>query len=676
MTTPTTNPVPSGSALDLLYNAERLDEVVNSAALTYLDRLGAARMTLAGAVDSIKSITSRGAWVTGTVYAAKDVASNAGSWWICLAPHTAGATFAGDQAAYWRLYQGVLGADLADDASISKGSGQVGHGSLIEYTDGVGAVVNAMGRVLQGADNTGATICTTALRAHLDYCIPRGLRVVLQGKYLVDGPISDPAIIAAGALHIECVGDVTITVDPASTAFTTLLNCYTTAINSSTISGGRLTLNLNNKCASGINLRHAGADGGSVQWGPVEVLSAKKVATDHNENAGLAIYGRYVSIDLDHPLVNGVDRTSVTGGACKGISISEYVGTCTIRAPRVSRVLCTGSSADADGISVFGRNITGDAPGVYATRGGTLEIICPVITDCQGRSIKTQISQSTILYPVINRKDVVAFSTSDIDHQAGGVHEIVYPTFTYRKAAGVAPFAAGFIPISLQQQCTDNTGRMRVAGGVLRTEAALERLCYITVGTSALAGEVEVADIEVQCLAGLTAPITRSIVECDAGDVQASGGLHVTIRDLRGDFSAAPLLGYTGASTANTSKLSFDITDNENTGADASAAKVFANLSGDVINQVGAFKLAGNAGFIDFLGTWNFDFLKLRAGCTFTYDRSTSTVANGPTMTGSYPRVEALGSITAGSRDIRIMEDTGAALIVRYRQASTWRSVT
>lgn len=45
---PTTNPVPSYDPTDLLFNAQKLDEVVNSASATYADRLGATRRTLAG----------------------------------------------------------------------------------------------------------------------------------------------------------------------------------------------------------------------------------------------------------------------------------------------------------------------------------------------------------------------------------------------------------------------------------------------------------------------------------------------------------------------------------------------------------------------------------------------------------------------------------------------------
>jgi hypothetical protein len=47
-TTPTTNPIPSTAPQDLLFNAEKLDQFVNSTAATYTDRFGVVRSTLAG----------------------------------------------------------------------------------------------------------------------------------------------------------------------------------------------------------------------------------------------------------------------------------------------------------------------------------------------------------------------------------------------------------------------------------------------------------------------------------------------------------------------------------------------------------------------------------------------------------------------------------------------------
>lgn len=121
----TLDPVPSDAPEDLLYNAERIDEAVNSSALTYPDRFGVSRMTLAGAMARISAVNMRGAWATATAYAARDVVTNGGVAYISLDAHTSGATFSGDQAAHWRVYQGVLASELADGSNIALGDALV-----------------------------------------------------------------------------------------------------------------------------------------------------------------------------------------------------------------------------------------------------------------------------------------------------------------------------------------------------------------------------------------------------------------------------------------------------------------------------------------------------------------------------------------------------------------------
>lgn len=117
MTTPTATAVPSSQPADLLFNAEKLDEVINSSSATYEDRLGVTRLTAAGAVARISAVNPRGAWATATPYAARDVVLSSSTWYIALDAHTSGATFAGDEAAHWRIFQGALSSDLASNTA-------------------------------------------------------------------------------------------------------------------------------------------------------------------------------------------------------------------------------------------------------------------------------------------------------------------------------------------------------------------------------------------------------------------------------------------------------------------------------------------------------------------------------------------------------------------------------
>jgi hypothetical protein len=133
MTTPTQLPVPSVHPLDLLFNAEKIDEGVNSPAQTYLDRLGVIRLTLTGATETFRGINPRGAWASGAVYAARDVVLSSGSWYMALDGHTAGGTFAGDDS-HWRPYQLVNG-----DVTLMFGNGVADNSAAL-------ATANALGR--------------------------------------------------------------------------------------------------------------------------------------------------------------------------------------------------------------------------------------------------------------------------------------------------------------------------------------------------------------------------------------------------------------------------------------------------------------------------------------------------------------------------------------------------
>jgi hypothetical protein len=118
-------PVPSKDPRDLLFNAQKIDEAVTGGNRSYVDRFGVERLTLAGAIDSIKTVTMRGAWATATAYATKDVVTSGGVAYIAVQSHVSGATFVGD-AAYWRVYQGVTSAELAS-TSFSLGAYLVGY---------------------------------------------------------------------------------------------------------------------------------------------------------------------------------------------------------------------------------------------------------------------------------------------------------------------------------------------------------------------------------------------------------------------------------------------------------------------------------------------------------------------------------------------------------------------
>ena len=127
----TTNPVPSNDPTDLLFNAQKLDQVVNGSAQYYTDRLGVNRRTMEGisaAADVVLggigyappvayasgislTLTTQTVEYSGEVYAPK----------LVNLPFTT-STWATDSAKF-RLIQGVAATDLA----ASGGSAMIGY---------------------------------------------------------------------------------------------------------------------------------------------------------------------------------------------------------------------------------------------------------------------------------------------------------------------------------------------------------------------------------------------------------------------------------------------------------------------------------------------------------------------------------------------------------------------
>ena len=529
-----------------------------------------------------------------------------------------------------------------------------------------------------GAIGDGVTDDTAALKRLFDYCIPNKVTAVLKGTYKVSGLICTNGLLSSGGLYIECDGDVTINMTGTALAGSSMLMCYTSTPCSASISGGRLILNLDNKMANGIYIRHdAATDGGTVNFGPVTITNAKETnASSTTENQGILVYGRFVDVNIKSPIIKDVDRTNTSGGACKGISVSEIVGQVTIESPTVERVKCTGGSADADGISIFGLQLNG----VYGWRAGTAQIYDPVFKDCQGRSFKAQVSEASLYRPRVFRKDVVSISTADIDFQVGN-GLVLEPFFEYRLNGTTSPLHPGFFPISIQQQSTDRPNRAIVKGGALRSEVAVPRVVYLTVGANALDGEVCFDGLSLLPLGSLsTSLVSRAFLEFNAAQVAASvGKTHIEIKNNRGNMSGYPLVGYTDYGSSVASKLSFDIKGNTNTGPLAANSRVFAAVSGSAIPQVLSFALSDNVGFVDLFTSWTFSMANIPVGTRFTIDIGSCTVTNPPGWgTSGVALVEGLSMYSNTSRSVRVTKDhanTTNTVFYTGNGGTTWGTI-
>jgi hypothetical protein len=459
-----------------------------------------------------------------------------------------------------------------------------------------------------GAVGNGTTDDTAALLDAFTTALATGRLIVFpSGTYKVSGPITTGGTGSAPYtyntnLNIHCIGDVSIVVDSSATPFQRLITVYATVPISSTKTGGALTINLNNKCACALYVRHdAASSAGTVFWGPIQVLNTfDTLATSVMETVPFAISGRFINVRVDNPIVTGVDRTDAAG-FCKGISINEVDGPVLINNPVVSNVLCTGASADADGIAVFGRTISG----TYNTRGGSVEIVNPVIADCQGRSIKTQITKSTIIGATINRKLVQAFITADIDHQVGGHHVIDGATFNYLKNGATPPFTAGFYPVSFQQRCIDAPGQMVLRNSLVKTESTIPYVVYITVGSTSVDGFtadalsnvsiVENVLVEGQATLKNSVCLTRCFVEFQAERVRTNANnTYLDVKFNTVNIAGLELIGYTSSTNATVSNLFASSVSNVNIGSGTGVARI-AQLSGTTITSFGVDRGISNS---------------------------------------------------------------------------------
>jgi hypothetical protein len=530
-----------------------------------------------------------------------------------------------------------------------------------------------------GAKGDGTTDDTTALKAAFDAAMASGRTLVLdEGTYLVSGPISTISQLASVNLHLQCKGLVQINVSGSATAFDTLLMCYSTAAHSVSITGGILSIDCNNKCGDGIYIRTSAATSTGVVniSTPVTILNCKQNNSSQvNENQGILVYGEYAKIIMQQPTVVGVTRTNTTGGGCKGIAIANFSGEVIINQPHVENILLpVVTAADADGIATFAKQ-SGGVETLLTP--GKVTINQPVFIDCQGRSFKSQCSDTTIIRPRVYRKNAVAIAQcTEFDFQRGGNNLLVEPDFEFRLNSGVSPLGASHSCVAFQNLMTNAPMSSRAVGGFMRTEAGLPNYCLLIRGTGAAFSETVVEGLRVIPIGSFaTTAITRALVEFNGADVVAATGKTV----VRVSDCSGPLLcrgiGYTSYTSGDLSaKLDVEATDLRNTLGAASAAQPFSNLSGGFITQVDTFMFRNNTGYRDFTGGFTFNFNKLRPGCVFTVDIGNITATGAPAWgTSGYATIECLTDYFASTdKTVRVTKGSGAGIWFTQDGGATW----
>jgi hypothetical protein len=496
-----------------------------------------------------------------------------------------------------------------------------------------------------GAVGDGVTDDTAALKAAFDYAIPLGVTVRFnEGTYKISGPIQPYETRTSGDLHILVDGSVNIEVDSGASSFSDVLYLETTNYNSASITGGILFIDGANIAGRGITIRHNDASGGEVYIkASLKLKNFKELgASATRENEALSIYGDYTSVLIEDVYVENVQRTN-TGGATKGVAIAQFNGTAVVNNAYIKNVLVpSGSSADADGMAIFGKTLGT----TYNKRGGIATVNNATFVDCQGRSFKGQCSNITIYRPKVIRQAYVSITNCvDFDFQLSGQSLLIEPLYEFKKDGSTSPLGTSHSCVVFQQMLDDQENTGKSIGGFLLTEVAVPRYCALIFQSTAKSSFAEVRGLTIEPIGSFaTKAIDRAIVEFDASTVVAkSTKTRVCVADCTGPIGTYAI-GYTGYTSGSlTSKLSFDITDCNNT-LTSSIFQSFSSLSGTKITAVEKFRLKNNNGFKSLMDSgWTFDFNELVPGNFFTVDIANVSATNAPSWGSSgYAFIESL----------------------------------
>lgn len=178
---------------------DHIAEIATSINDTAVDRLGTTKLTVRGAINSLKAFNPRGAFAGGTLYATKDVYISGGIAYVALVDHVSTTVDADQAAGKVTVHQGATREELA----TSTGSSLIGF-----LQNGIGAILSSVQDKLRetvsaddfGADPFAGTDSTAAINAAIAYLHSRGGGwLELPGSYMVTNlEIDKPRIILVG----------------------------------------------------------------------------------------------------------------------------------------------------------------------------------------------------------------------------------------------------------------------------------------------------------------------------------------------------------------------------------------------------------------------------------------------------------------------------------------------
>ena len=450
-----------------------------------------------------------------------------------------------------------------------------------------------------GAVADGIEDDTAALSAAFETAIAAGRTIRLSGKYRITGPLQAyQAARAEGGLHIWCATASRIEVDRQCVPFGDVLYVHTRAVCDCSILGASLSIDAAHRAGRGITVRHNAGPGGKVNiTGGLELSNFhERDEREVRENQALAIIGAFEQVDIRNVRVDGVRRSN-PAGANKGIAVAGYTGAvrisdCTVKDVRVPSI----GSADADGIAVFAK----PQADFYQKRPASATVQRCTLIDCQGRSVKSQCSNTRVVDAVVRRQHAVSIRHSvEFDFQVGN-GLVQNPSYHYKSSAGRSPLGASHSCIAFQQLQKGSPMQASAVGGQLHTEVSVPRYVAAIFRAWSADSEMQVDGLRVVPDAALDGTaVHRAFIELDISELAlGSAKAKIAASNIQGPLQC-PMVGYHSYSGQDVSRqLTIELANCTND-QPAKQRRLVGNVSGERIKCLPLLKASGNKGFAD-----------------------------------------------------------------------------
>lgn len=168
-------------------DVDHIADVSNSLADTAIDRSGNTKLTVAGAINSIKTFNYRGDFEAAAVYATKDIYTDGGISYVAVLAHTSTTVAADLAAGKTVIHQGLVHADIAN---IKKKNATLVASGMLKIRAGTAVNVSQGDSLTYGHDTiSGETIPAVLPHSapHVYMPYPETLQAELNRIYCVSG---------------------------------------------------------------------------------------------------------------------------------------------------------------------------------------------------------------------------------------------------------------------------------------------------------------------------------------------------------------------------------------------------------------------------------------------------------------------------------------------------------